>query len=48
MCETCDMKRDYDIRSGEDGRTGVFEHVYFKDPSKIYGKTIGMAVFNFT
>ena len=42
------MKRDYDIRSGEDGRTGVFEHVYFKDSSKIHGKKIGMAALNFT
>jgi hypothetical protein len=41
------MKRDYDISTGEDGRADVFEHVYFKDPTKIFGKTIGMAVYNF-
>jgi len=42
------MKRDHDIRTGDDGRTGVFEHVYFNDPTRIYGKTIGMAVHNWT
>ena len=40
------MERDKDVKCGKDGRN-VFEHVYFKDPSKIYGKTIGMSVFNF-
>ena len=46
-CTKCEMKRDRDIKSGKDGRNDAYEHVYFKNPSKIYGKKIGMAVYNF-
>ena len=48
ICLVCQMFRDHDIRNGEDGREAVFEHAYFKDPSRIYGKSIGMAVFNYS
>ena len=47
-CEPCEMYRDRDVTCGADGRTGVFEHVYFKNPAKLYGKSIAMKVFNFT
>ena len=40
------MKRDHDIKAGEDGRTDAFEHVIFSNPPKMYGKSISMAVFN--
>ena len=46
-CKTCNMKRDHDIKTGPDDRIDAFEHVYFNHPSKLYGKTIGMAVYNF-
>ena len=42
------MVRDHDIRTGEDGRTGVFEHVYFNKPEQLFGKEIGMRVYNYT
>ena len=48
ICKKCDMKRDHDVKCGEDGRQDAFEHVYFKDPKIMIGKTIGMAVQNFT
>ena len=41
------MNRDHDMKTGEDGRTGVFEHIYFNDPKQLYGKKIGMAVYNY-
>lgn len=47
-CETCFMYRDHDIMCGDDGRTDVFEHVYFKKPDLLYGKTIGMQVHNYS
>ena len=47
-CATCKMHRDHDIRVGSDGRTGVFEHVYFDEPEKLFGKTIGMCVHNYS
>lgn len=47
ICQKCEMERDHDIKCGEDGRQDAFEHVYFKNPEKMYGKTIGMAVHNF-
>ena len=46
-CEECDMYRDHDITTGDDGRKNVFEHVYFKDPKKLYGKKIAMGAHNF-
>ena len=46
-CDKCEMKRDYDVKTGEDGRDDAFEHVIFRNPSKMYGKTIGMCVHNF-
>ena len=42
------MKRDKDITQGQDGRTDAFEHVYFSDPERLYGKRIGMAVHNYS
>ena len=45
-CDTCQMTRDHDIREGEDGRE-AFEHVYFLKPELLYGKEIGMKVYNF-
>ena len=58
-CTVCDMARDYDIRTGEDGREGVFEHVYFKNPERLLANAeeknganatvpIGIAVFNYS
>ena len=42
------MKRDYDIIEGTDDRKPVaVEHVYFKEPELLFGKTIGIAVYNF-
>ena len=41
------MIRDYDIRTGEDGRKNAIEHVIFTDPSLLYGKEIGMACYNY-
>ena len=41
------MKRDYDIRNGKDGRKDAVEHVIFSDPSKLFGKRIGMACYNY-
>ena len=42
------MTRDYDIREGLDGRDDAKEHVIFSNPSKLFGKRIGMACYNFT
>jgi len=30
------MKRDFDIRTGEDGRENAIEHVYFRNPKKLF------------
>ena len=46
-CKKCEMKRDHDIKAGEDGRTDAFEHVIFTNPSKLFGKSIGMSVYNY-
>ena len=46
-CVDCFMERDRDNREGEDDREAVFEHVYFKRPHLLHGKTIGVRVFNF-
>ena len=46
-CSTCEMNRDQDVKWGQDGRTPVHEHVYFNNPGKMFGKTIGMAVYNY-
>ena len=41
------MERDHDIQNGEDGRDDAIEHVIFRNPKKLIGKEIGMAVHNF-
>ena len=45
-CVKCDMFRDHDVSIGDDGRNAI-EHVYFKSTEKIYGKEIGVGVFNY-
>ena len=47
-CEECEMERDHDIMTGEDGRDNAIEHVIFRNPKKLIGKEIGMAVHNFS
>ena len=41
------MYRDQDIKTGEDGRK-VSEHAYFENLNNLYGKEIGMGVYNLT
>ena len=48
-CDECEMKRDYDIRTGVDDREPeAVEHVIFSNPRKLLGKEIGMACYNWS
>lgn len=40
------MNRDLDTKCGDDGRK-AHERVFFRNPQKMFGKKIGMAVHNF-
>ena len=53
------MARDYDIRTGQDNRERVFEHVYFNNPEKLIANAeeknganatvpIGIACYNYS
>ena len=46
-CDKCEMKRDYGIIEGVDGRKGAIEHVIFSNPRKLIGKEIGIGVYNY-
>lgn len=47
-CDTCGMVRDRDVMTGKDNRSDedTVEHVYFANPDKLKGKTIGYRVLN--
>ena len=48
FCEECEMSRPLNATKSEEPREGgaAIELVSFKDPSKLFGKKIGMAVYN--